>query len=123
VEKVTWESCNGKKILVADFSGLIGTTQNHEISAIVDAVYKVIATQPPKSVLLVSDVSLSSYNNESINLMRKYASQNTPYIKGSAIVGASPMHAIIVNAIRLLVGRDIRTFKDMSSARDWLVTL
>jgi hypothetical protein len=82
-----------------------------------------IAKNPPKSALILTDSTGATYNSEVSTAMKNFSQNNTPYVKGSAVVGADSMRKVLVAAIRLATKRDIRTFDSREEALDWLVNL
>ena len=90
---------------------------------ILDEAAAVIAKQPQKSALIMTDSTDATYNMEVSNAMKAFSSKNTPYVKGSAVIGADNVRKILVTAIRVATKRDIRTFDSREQAMDWLVSL
>lgn len=91
--------------------------------SILDEAAGVIAQSSPKSALILTDSTDAIYNGEVSNAMKEFSSKNTPYVKGSAVVGADALRKVLVAAIRLATKRDIRTFDSREEALDWLVSL
>lgn len=91
--------------------------------SILDEAHVIIAKHAPKSALILTDSTGATYNSEVSNAMKDFSSKNTPYVKGSAVVGADAMRKVLVAAIRVATKRDIRTFDSREEAMDWLVSL
>ncbi len=91
--------------------------------SILDEAAVIIATSAPKSALILTDSTNATYNGEVSNAMKEFSSKNTPYVKGSAVVGADSLRKVLVAAIRLATKRDIKTFDSRDEALDWLVSL
>lgn len=53
--------------------------------------------------------------------MKSYSKANSPFVKKSAVVGATGLRRIILQGVRMFTGRDIRPFDDCESALNWLV--
>ncbi len=81
-----------------------------------------IASFPPKSVLLVTDVTNTEVTNEFIAAVTEFAKKNTPYVKLSASVGANTLIKIISYNVANSAGRKINTFNTRTEAMDWLAT-
>jgi len=77
----------------------------------------------PKSALILTDSTDAVYNREVSSAIKAFSTGNTPYVKGSAVVGADAMRKILVSAVRMVTKRDIRTFDTRDQALDWLVSL
>ena len=106
-----------KKILFFD----IRDNPDSEISMrIGDQAKAIIMAQPPKSVLLLTDVTRAHYTPEATDYMKEYSSQITPYVKASAMVGVSGIRNIIFKALIRVSGRNIKLFDDLEKAKDWL---
>ncbi len=90
---------------------------------ILDEAADVIAKSAPKSALILTDSTNATYNSEVSSAMKNFSAKNTPYVKGSAVVGADAMRKVLVAAIRVATKRDIRTFDTRDQAMDWLVSL
>lgn len=81
-----------------------------------------IASFPPKSVLLVTDVTNTEITNEFIAAITEFAKKNTPYVKSSAAVGANTLVKIISYNVANTAGRKINSFNTRTEAMDWLAT-
>jgi hypothetical protein len=91
--------------------------------SILDEAAEVIAKSAPKSALILTDSTNATYNTEVSTAMKNFSSKNTPYVKGSAVVGADAVRKVLVAAIRVATKRDIRTFDTREQAMDWRVSL
>jgi hypothetical protein len=91
--------------------------------SVLDEAAAMIALSEPKSALILTDSTGATYNSEVSNAMKNFSGKNTPYVKGSAVIGADAMRKVLVAAIRLATKRDIRTFDSREEALDWLVSL
>ena len=91
--------------------------------SILDEAAAMIAKSAPKSALILTDSTGATYNAEVSTAMKNFSSKNTPFVKGSAVIGADAMRKVLVAAIRLATKRDIRTFDSREEALDWLVNL
>lgn len=109
----------GKTIFVIDLSF---ASPDEAIAIMRDAGPK-IAACPPGSVLMLTDVTKAVYNKESAAELKSYAASNTPYVRGSAVVGSEGLHRILLTAVQLLTRREIRSFNDRDSAMAWLASL
>ena len=110
---------NGRQIVIVDLSK---TDPEQQLAALPEA-QKRIASLPQKSVLLLTDVTNARYNTASAAAMKEWASKNTPFLKASAVVGAAGMLSIVLGTIRLITGRDIKSFDTRLEAMDWLITV
>jgi len=109
----------GREILFLDVSNCTSA----EIVAELEIAAKKIASKPEKSVLVLTDSTNGDYSSETSNAMTEFSKKNTPYVKGSAVIGADPMRKILVSVVRMATKRDIKTFDSKTAALDWLVSL
>lgn len=118
MEKVRLEHFQGKKIIRIDFSGLkkIGP-----IAEIAEEASSIIRSQMPKSIYSLSNIERMFFNNKVKDLLLKHAKANSEYVIASAVIGASSMHNLMMNALNLLTGRQFKSFFDEESAKMWLV--
>ena len=109
---------NGQRIIFVDLSAI----KPAESLAVMSEARVLVSSQPPKSVLLMTDVTNASYNAESADAMKAFSKGNTPFVRRSAVVGATGLRAVVLAAIRILTGREIRTFDTRDAAMEWLTT-
>jgi len=109
----------GKQVVLVNLAGCGPQTT----FSILDEAAEKIAKFPPKSALILTDSTDATYNAEVSAAMKVFSSKNTPYVRGSAVVGADGMRKVLVSAIRVATKRDIRTFDGREEALDWLVSL
>ncbi len=109
----------GKSIILINLSNCSAQTT----FTVLDEAAEIIAKSAPKSALLLTDSTNAVYNSDVSTAMKNFSSKNTPYVKGSAVVGADAMRKVLVAAIRVATKRDIKTFDTREQAMDWLVNL
>jgi methyl-accepting chemotaxis protein len=107
---------NGIEIIVADLSGL-GQT---DFIGLLHEVQTKIATYPRYSVLVLGDISGVRYDQEILQNVKQFVQANTPYVKASAIVGASGMAQLAMNMVARIVGRSLHGFSTRDEALEWL---
>ena len=81
-----------------------------------------IETLPRGSVLLLTDVTGSSFDQGVVDAMRELAAHHKPWVKASALVGLTPLMRVLYRAIVALTGRDIRIFETRAQAMGHLVS-
>ncbi len=106
----------GKSIFVLD---LTDANPNNVKEITEDAQVK-IASAPPKSALILTDVTGAVYNNVSSTAIKDFSSKNTPYVKASAVVGADGLRAVLLQAVAAITKREFKTFNTRNDALDWL---
>lgn len=110
----------GKTILCLDVADLKIENKSEFVQHIEQAKER-IKKHPPKSLLIITNVTNTGFNTEMVNTMRDYAKHNTPYIKASAVVGVSGLQKIIYTAIKTFTGRDFYLAQSLEEAMEWLV--
>ena len=111
---------NYKQIIFIDFSNL--TSYNMpEILKVIEEAKKMIRSNPPNSVLTLTDFDGMFFNKEILDLMIKYVAENKPYVKASAIIGAGGLRKIAVNSAEKFSMRDLHIFDSKQEALDWLI--
>jgi len=83
-ERIHFISHQKKEILLVDFSNCSAV----EVEKIARAAPETVTAQPRGSVLVLSDFTGASFNEEALRAMKESAVFDKPYIKKSAWVGA-----------------------------------
>jgi hypothetical protein len=118
MNKVEFITYSGKKILVEDFSSMKPGT---DFIDQLNIARKMIASQAPKSVLALFDVSGTSFNSMTLEAMKEFTRNNTTYIKAAGVVGINGLLQIALATISKFAGREFITFKTRQECLDWLV--
>jgi hypothetical protein len=108
----------GKVIFMMDFSNL---RDKQEIQELISESAMFIRSQPRGSVLTFTNLSGMFFNNEVRDLFSNFLKGNKPYVKGGAVIGLNGLQQIVYNGLMKLTGRDIKSFSNDISAKDWLV--
>jgi hypothetical protein len=108
----------GKQVFLID----VAHTQPDETVAVLRDAQPHIASQPPKSVLILTDVTDAPFNHASTAAMMDFANKNTPHVAASAVVGADSLRYVILQTIILVTGRNIRACKTRDEALAWLTS-
>ncbi len=110
----------GKTIVCLDIAGL-QSQDKPEFHKLVAQAKQNIRKHPPKSALVITNVTNTGFDTEISGIINEYAQHNTPYVKASAIVGISGWAKIILIAIKTVTGRDFFLANTMEEAKEWLV--
>ncbi len=116
-EKVKFIEHRGQRILVQDLTNSASVEEN---IGIFDRTREIILAQPPKSVLLFTNVTNAHYSTEAVDHMKKFSLTVGPYIKASAATGVSGIKRIVFQSLLKLTGREIKLFETAGEAMDWL---
>jgi|GEM_PF-182782 len=112
---------NGRRILHIDHSAVDTLPRAEQARAFFARARKEIDGQPEQSILLLTSLSPAMrFDAELAALEREFAQANTPYVRKSAVVGATAAAKAIMATLRFFTGREIRSFATTAEALDWL---
>lgn len=117
MERVSFIKHKDRDILVVDISDIRNV---NESIATLQSGTRLIQTQAPKTVLLLTNVTDARYDTAGADAIKTYSKENTPFIKASAVVGVSGIKRLIFNTIIKITGRKIMPFDDVEAAKEWL---
>jgi len=106
-----------KQVLLVNLSNCSAT----EVADIVRAVPDHVTSQPRDSVLVLSDFTGASFDEESIRAMKESAVFDKPYVKKSAFVRAETLPRVFYENLRAFSRREFPQFKNRQEALQWLV--
>lgn len=116
MQRVRFETHRGKRILVVD-----GTDAPADAYAdILREGAAAVTAEPPGSVLLATVVKGARYGTGAAERLKAYSRAIRPHVRASAVVGLSPMHRVIFNAIRPFLHASVKDFATLIEAREWL---
>ena len=115
-ERIRFITHQGKQILVVDLSNRSAV----EVQEIIRALPELVTTRPRNSVLILSDFTGASFDQEAIRAMKESAVFDKPYIKKSAWVGAENFPTALSENIKTFSRRDFPAFKTRDEALTWL---
>jgi hypothetical protein len=106
----------GKQILLIDFSNRSAA----QVEEICRAVPELVTTRPLASVLILSDFTGASFDEEAIRAMKEAAVFDKLYVKKSAFVGAESFPKVFSESLSSFSRRDFPAFKTRDEALAWL---
>ena len=118
MERTRFIEHRGHPILLLDYNGI---TDPDEALQEIAKSQAFVATQPPSSLLTLTQVHGARYNREIVGAMKELAAHNKPYVRAGAVVGLSPLHRIVYTAVMKFSGRNLPAFDDAEQAKDYLV--
>ena len=118
MSRFTWQEHKGTPVLFGDFNGV---TRPEELTVAIEEGKRVVLNQPPKSLLSLLDVAGLRFTVETARLLKEGMTQNTPYVKATAVIGLSGLQTVLFQAIRRIRGGTIQSFGTREEALDWLV--
>ena len=116
-DRIRFVEYKGKQILLEDFTNV---RTDDELLQLVWAAQKIVQSQPPKSALVVVDMTNTHFGPKSTQASKTVSKGNTPHIKASAMVGLNKLAEIVLNSIRMVSGRNIASFGTREEAYEWL---
>jgi hypothetical protein len=116
-DRIRFITYQHKQILLVDLASCSAS----QVEKIIRALPDVVTTQPRGSVLILSDFTGASFDEEAIRAMEAAAVFDKPFIKKTAWVGAESFPEAFSNRLKRFSRREFPVFKTHSEARDWLV--
>jgi len=105
-----------KQILLVDLSNCSAG----EVEKIARTLPEVVTTRQLGSVLVLSDFTGATFDDEAIRTMKETAVFDKPYIKKSAWVGAENLPELFSENVKSFSRREFPTFKSREEALTWL---
>jgi len=118
MERIRFVQHNGKEILFLDFS----ECKAGEVPALIAESKTVIRTKPANSLLTLTDVTNTRFDDNVTAGMKEFAAHNKPYVKAAAVVGITGLKKILFDAVMVFSKRKIHAFDSVEQAKAWLVS-
>ena len=116
-ERIHFISHQKKQVLLVDLSNC----SSAEVEKIARAVPDYVSTQPRGSVLVLSDFTGASLDQDAIRTIKETAVFDKPYINKSALVGGGNLSEVLGQNLKDFSRREFPTFKTRQEALNWLV--
>lgn len=107
----------GKRVARLDFANI--SEEKEALEAIAEAA-RIIQAQPPKSLYTMTVVRGSRFNSTVLTQVKKLAADNTPYVRGGAIVGMGTLHKAAYLTVMYFSKRTIPAFDTEAEALEWI---
>ncbi|HWX53058.1 MAG TPA: hypothetical protein VN176_00565 [Verrucomicrobiae bacterium] len=107
----------GRQVLFIDYS----RCDVAMLKLVAEEGHRVISHELPNSVLTLNDVSGSSFDVESVGVLKSRVAANAPYVRRGAVIGISGLQALIYEGVQAFSNRKIPLFSSREEALDWLV--
>lgn len=115
IKEITYKS---KTIIVIDLSH----GEPDVVISVIPVAIELISKKPPKSCLVLTDVSGATYNKQVADAIKDFVKKNTPFIKASAVVGADGVRQVLLQTVIFLTRRELKSCNSREEALDWLVS-
>lgn len=116
IDRVQFITHQSKQILLIDLSNC----SPDNVDKIVRTVPDLVTTRPLGSVLILSDFTGASFDEEAIRVMQQTAVFDKPYIKKSAFVGTGSFPQEFSENLSSFSQREFPAFKTREEALAWL---
>lgn len=114
-----WIEHKGKKIFYQDFSGQFDNSA--AVRAELEAVRKVVVSEPKDSVLVLSDFRDTAVGSDLLASMNAASNATKDRVHKTAVLGVSGMKRKLGDLLTTLTGQPLKYFDDIEEAKDWLV--
>ena len=115
-QRVRFITHAGQNVLLLDYSNCDVVM----LKLVVEEGHKVIARELPNSVLTLTDVTGTSFDGESVAVLKSRVAANAPYVKRAAVIGISGLQALIYAGVQTFSNRRIPLFASRAEALLWL---
>ncbi len=117
VERESWITHNGKKVLLHDYSGLFGEEAADAVANHADAVIK----RGKRDLLMLADVTGAYADKAVLAAFKKHSSRNADYVKKVAVIGATGVTLFFLDIVTRFSGMAAKPFPTKEQALEWLV--
>ena len=118
MERVTFVTHDGTRILRVDYSGL---GEVEELLRVAERARRVLEKEPPESVLVLVDLSGTRYSLRLVRNLGDLAVANAGFVKARALVGLPALVRPVVREVARASGRPTEMFDEYELAIAWLV--
>jgi len=116
-ERIRFIKHQDKEILFVDLSKCSAT----EVEKLARIVPDLVTVQPRGSVLILSDFSGASFDDDALRTMKETAVFDKPFVKKSALTGTETLPEKFYEQLKTFSGRELPIFKTREEALAWLV--
>jgi hypothetical protein len=115
-ERVRFLTHQDKEVLLVDLSNCSAA----EVEKLVRIVPVIVTAQPLHSVLILTDFTGASFDDEALRTMKESAVFDKAHVKKSALVGAQSLPHGFYEILRSFSRREFPAFDTREGALDWL---
>ena len=117
-ERIRFVEYKGKQILLEDFTNV---KKEDEFIALIEKAQQAVHSRPPKSVLVLVDLTNARFTTRISQVSKTAAEGNTPYVKASILVGVGGLMEIMMKAISGFSHREFMSVDTREEAMEWLI--
>lgn len=112
----------GKKVIYVDCSSQ-GRNGREDVAETLRQGSAMVAANPEKSVYIITNVTMLTFNSQISAAFKEYALANTKYVKASVIVGLSGLQLVAFSAIKALTKREYHLAATLDEAKSHLAAI
>ncbi len=116
MERVRFITHRGKRVLFIDHTG--STPQ--EMQRTMDEVERIVTSEPPDSLLTLSDFTGAQFDRQAADRMKVVAAKDRPHVRRAAVVSAENIPDVYFRNLESFSARRFPKFKTREEALDWL---
>jgi hypothetical protein len=117
LDRIRFTTHKNKQILLVDLSHCTAK----EVQEIIRALPEHVSKHSRGSVLILSDFTGASFDEEALRAMKEAAVFDKPYVKKSAWVGAQNLPDAFSTSMESFSRREFPKFENRDEALSWLV--
>ena len=117
-DRIRFITYQGKQILLVDLSNCSAA----EVEKVIRKLPELVTTRPRDSVLILTDFTRASFDEEAVRVMKETAVFDKPYVKKSAWVGAESLPEGFSKTMRGFSRREFPVFGTREEALGWLAS-
>ncbi|MBN1431005.1 MAG: hypothetical protein JXB07_21730 [Anaerolineae bacterium] len=117
-QRIHFVDYKGKQILLEDLSGI---QDDDTLIELIKQAQQVVKSQPPKSVLVVVDLTKSRLSPKVYQFSKTATEENSPHVKASTIVGIGGIMDLLAKAVSAFAQRELTSFDTREEAMEWLI--
>jgi hypothetical protein len=107
---------HGKRVLFINYSHCDVAM----LKAVAEEGHRVIAQEPPNTVLTLNDVTGTTFDKESVAVLQAKVAANAPYVRKAAVIGINGLQRLIYESVQAFSKRRLPLFESRREALAWL---
>lgn len=119
MERVRFIEHRGTRILLSDLSGIRTTA---DLQRAIRLGSEIVRTQPPRSLLILVDVTDVEYNIEAFAIVQQSVADNRPFVRARAIVGLPRVATVPFEIVARISASPMARFAEREEALEWLLS-
>jgi hypothetical protein len=116
--RIRWINHRKKQVLMVDLS----TCTASDVERLVRMIPDYVTAKPLASVLILTDFTGASFDQEAARAIKEVAVFDKPHVKKSAWLGAESLPLVFKKNVETFSRRQFSVFENQQQALDWLTT-